>query len=156
MAAKKMPAKKVAAKKAMSDSDARKKIAKDINSMVASGNAMKDYPTAKSLINVLPDTIGEGSLRPKLGDKKFYAIANAEGFSGMAIDGRRRWQISSPRSNRSKRFFYSCNGSMDRKFPECVLEIHPRVSTHLQNTAACPTPSTDSSAEPFVSPAIAN
>ena len=78
MAAKKMPAKKVAAKKAMSDSDARKKIAKDINSMVASGNAMKDYPTAKSLINVLPDTIGEGSLRPKLGDKKFYAIANAE------------------------------------------------------------------------------
>jgi len=78
MAAKKMPAKKVAAKKAMSDSDARKKIAKDINSMVASGNAMKDYPTAKSLIDVLPDTIGEGSLRPKLGDKKFYAIANAE------------------------------------------------------------------------------
>lgn len=79
MAAKKMPAKKAApAKKAMSDSDARKKIAKDISSMLASGNAMKDYPTAKSLINVLPDTIGEGSLRPKMGDKKFYAIANAE------------------------------------------------------------------------------
>lgn len=78
MAAKKMLAKKVAAKKAMSDSDARKQIAKDINSMVASGNAMKNYPTAKSLIDVLPDTIGEGSLRPKLGDKKFYAIANAE------------------------------------------------------------------------------
>jgi hypothetical protein len=29
-------------------------------------------------MDVLPDTLGEGSLRPKIGDKKFYSMANAE------------------------------------------------------------------------------
>jgi hypothetical protein len=72
-----MAAKKTTAKPKMSDADAKKKIEKEINAMLASGNAMKNFPTAKSLRDVLPDTIGEGSLRPKLGDKKFYALANA-------------------------------------------------------------------------------
>jgi hypothetical protein len=78
MAAKKMPAKKMTAKPKTSDADARKEIAKGVNEILASGNAMKNYPTAKSLMDVLPDTLGEGSLRPKIGDKKFYSMANAE------------------------------------------------------------------------------